>query len=480
MPFIIFTVILIIISGCNSDEMVQKKNILMIIVDDMRPEIASWGSDVAITPNIDELVKNGISFRRAYAQYANCSPSRMSFLTGLSPNKLGHKGRYNDKAQFKSHITLPGYLKDNGYKTCSFGKVYHDINDDSSSWSFRHDIKREGDDLKWESYGLPSNQLLDGDLRPAIEKEELPLSNYNDYKITLAMENHLEKNKDNLFFYAIGFRKPHLPFAAPKKFWDMYDINEISLSKNNSAPLGGDTIVYQWSELASYRDFSKDYAGYNYRNKIVNANKSKVLIHGYMASISFIDHLIGRLYRKLKALDLDKNTIIVFMSDHGYHLGDQKIWGKHSSYEKSTHTPLIIVDPNIKEGGECMSFVELLDIYPTLIELIGLEKNSNLDGESLVTLIKDPQSIIGNASFSQYQSFQQERPFSDYMAYAIYTEDFNYIEWQDLKKSRNIVQKELYQMDENLRIEKVNLSNHEENFDLQDKLSSLLKENFGY
>ena len=480
MLFLIFTVVLFIISGCSSDEMVQKKNIIMIIVDDMRPEIASWGSVLAITPNIDKLVKGGISFKRAYAQYANCSPSRMSFLTGLSPNKLGHEGRYNDKTQFKSHMTLPGYLKDNGYKTFSFGKVYHDINDDSSSWSFRHDIKREGNDLKWESYGLPSNQLLNGDLRPATEKEDLPLSNYNDYKITLAMENHIEQNKDNLFFYAIGFRKPHLPFAAPKKFWDMYDIDEITLTKTSSAPLEGDTIVYQWSELTSYKYFSQNYTANNYRKESVNLNESKVLVHGYMASISFIDHLIGRLYRKLKALNLDKNTIIVFMSDHGYHLGDQKIWGKHSSYERSTHSPLIIVDPTIEESGHCMSFVELLDVYPTLIELIGLEKNSYLDGESLVNLIKNPESIIGNASFSQYQSFQRGRPFSDYMAYAIYTKDFNYIEWRDLKKNRNIVQRELYKMANDLRNESVNLCTKNQYLDVRNQLSNLLQKNFKY
>ena len=168
------------------------------------------------------------------------------------------------------------------------------------------------------------------------------------------------------------------------------------------------------------------------------------------------------------------------MSDHGYHLGDQKIWGKHSSYERSTHSPLIIVDPTIEESGHCMSFVELLDVYPTLIELIGLEKNSYLDGESLVYLIKNPESIIGNASFSQYQSFQRGRPFSDYMAYAIYTKDFNYIEWRDLKKNRNIVQRELYKMDNDLRIETVNLSNKNQYLDVRNQLSNLLQKNFKY
>ena len=216
--------------SCSSKAVVPtKKNILMIIVDDMRPEIYSWGNSIAVTPNIDKLVKKGVSFKRAYAQYANCSPSRMSFLTGLSPERLGHKGNYNDKSQFQSHVTLPGYLKQHGYKTYSFGKVYHDIRDDSLSWDYIYDIEWIDGDLQWESYGLPNNQILEKAERPATEKEHLPIGNYNDYHISESLEKHLEKNKEDLFFYAVGFRKPHLPFVAPKKFWELYDLSLIHI-----------------------------------------------------------------------------------------------------------------------------------------------------------------------------------------------------------------------------------------------------------
>ena len=186
-----------------------------------------------------------------------------------------------------------------------------------------------------------------------------------------------------MFFYAVGFRKPHLPFVAPKKFWELYNRSEIQVSDYHNAPIDGDTIVYQWSELAAYKGYSENYFDTNYRNKKVKNKDAKELIHGYMASISFIDSLVGRIIGKLEKLDLDEDTIIVLMSDHGFHLGDQQIWGKHSSYEKSTHTPLIIVDPSNPNSGQCMNFVELLDIYPTLIDLNGIEKNPALDGKSL-------------------------------------------------------------------------------------------------
>ena len=456
-----------------------KKNILMIIVDDMRPEIHSWGNSMVITPNIDSLVMKGVSFKRAYAQYANCSPSRMSFLTGISPENLGHKGNYNDKTQFRSHFTLPGYMKKHGYKTYSFGKVYHDIRDDSLSWDHIYDIKRINGDPKWESYGSPNNQRLEKGERPAIERGNFPLENYNDYQITKAFENHLSKHKKDLFFYAIGFRKPHLPFAAPEKYWELYNKSEIKISEFGNAPINGDTIIYQWSELAAYQGYDKNYFETNYRNIKVRDEEAKDLSHGYLASVSFIDELVGRLVNTLKKHDLEKNTIIVFMSDHGFHLGDQQIWGKHSSYEKSTHTPLIIVDPSKANGGTCMNFVELLDIYPTLIDLNGIDKNPDLDGKSLAIFVEDPNLRSPRLAFSQYQTFQKHRSFSNYMAYAVYTKDFNYIEWQDLDNNRNVVQKELYQMDR-VRAEITNLSNQPRYSMLQHALSSKIKKNFNF
>ena len=172
----------------------------MIIVDDLRPEIASWGNKTVRTPNIDNLVQRGISFKRAYAQYANCSPSRISFLTGIRPERLGHTGNLNEKKDFLDHITLPGHFKNSGYFTASFGKVYHSIEDDKESWDLIYDVDRNNiGGIPWESYASKRNQMLNGFDRPAVESTIEPIENYNDYKISIAVEDALEEKKEKCF-----------------------------------------------------------------------------------------------------------------------------------------------------------------------------------------------------------------------------------------------------------------------------------------
>ena len=475
--------LIIIFSGfffrCSKYYKVNKKNVLMIIVDDMKPEISSWGNETIITPNIDSLVQNGISFKQAYAQYANCSPSRMSFLTGISPHRLGHTGRLNEKKQFVDHVTLPGHFKENGYFTASFGKVYHDKNDDSKSWDYIYDVElNDNRQIPWESYASEKNRNLKGYDRPATESSALQMDSYNDYRISIEAIKQIEINKNRPFFMAVGFRKPHLPFAAPKKYWDIYKRDEIPDPKFSNAPKHGDTIVYQWSELASYSYYYENYYSNNYRNSKVNLKKAKELKHGYFACISYIDDLVGGLIKKLKELKLDKNTIIVFMSDHGFHLGDQQIWGKHSSYELSTRVPLIIIDPSQKiKGSKCFNFVELIDVYPTLADIAETKQPINIDGKSLYEFIERPNKVNQEPAYSQYQTFQKNRSFSDYMAYTIYTKDFNYIEWQDLKNNRKVVQKELYNMSDS-RIEKENISSEIEFSQIIKKLSIKIHERF--
>ena len=478
--FLLLLLISIFVFSCSNISSKKKKNVLMIIVDDLRPEIASWGNKTVRTPNIDNLVQRGISFKRAYAQYANCSPSRISFLTGIRPERLGHTGNLNEKKDFLDHITLPGHFKNSGYFTASFGKVYHSIEDDKESWDLIYDVDRNNiGGIPWESYASKRNQMLNGFDRPAVESTIEPIENYNDYKISIAVEDALEENKEKPFFMVVGFRKPHLPFAAPKKYWDIYQREDIPLSKRMDAPANGDTIVYQWSELASYQHYKENYFSNNYRNSIIDSERARELRHGYLACISYIDDLVGSIVGKLIELDLDEKTIIVFMSDHGYHLGDQGIWGKHSSYELSTNVPLIIVDPLQKnKGGQCLNFVELIDIYPTLAELTFTVSPENIDGQSLYNMLNNPDQESAGYALSQYQTFQNNRPFSDYMAYAIYTKDFNYIEWQDLQNNRQVMQKELYKMGD-IRIEKENISSKIEYSDIQKELSLKIWKEFG-
>ena len=443
----------------------DSKNVLFIYVDDFRPEINGWGHSYIKTPNINRLVDSGISFTNTFCQYANSSPSRKSCLTGLSPESTGHLGHYGNYGKIMNHTTMPGYYHENGYYTLSYGKVYHTSSDDMKSWDLFFDVKypntREFAAKKravpWESYGLTKNKLIDNPLeRPAVECEDLPLENYNDYNICIEAIKGLEKNKDKKFFMAVGFRKPHLPYAAPKRFWDMYDRDSIELTSFRVAPIGGDSIVHQWSELANYSYFTEHYRTKDYRNVQVNLEKAKELQHGYYACVSYIDFLIGKLLDKLDELNLRKNTLIVLLGDHGYHLGEQQIWGKHSCFNLSTNVPLIISNPTAKQKGvKCEKFVESLDLYPTLAQLSGLPEPKNCDGKSFSVLFDNPNADGFDASFNQYQSFQPGK-IKDYMGYAIHTKDFTYIEWQDLTDNYKIVNRELYSVKIN-RTEHVNL-----------------------
>ena len=451
---------------CISAQTQQGKNVLLIIVDDLRPEIHAWGNDYIKTPNIDNLVNKGVSFTSAYAQYANCSPSRKSILSGLSPETTGHNGSFNPYDKVMNHTTMPGFFKENGYYTGSIGKVYHDARDDRDSWNYYFDAgdPQKPEKVPWESYGLKANQnIKNKDMRPAVECEDLPLENYNDYNLCQVALKQLEENKDKKFFLAVGFRKPHLPFAAPKKYWDLYKRENIQLSNYRNAPINGDTIVYQWSELASYKYFSTNYKTDNYRNKYVSEEKSKELQHGYYACVSYIDDLVGMLLSELKELKIDDNTIVVLMADHGYHLGEQQIWGKHTCYDLATRVPLIVYDPSAQRDKKfCDKFVESLDIYPTLAELCRLPQPKRFDGKSFAALLENANAKGFDAAFNQYQTFQKDPSIKDLMAYAIHTKDYNYIEWQDLKNNRKVVQRELYYV-KNSRVEQKNIAVDQKN-----------------
>lgn len=466
---------------CISAAGQKSLNVLFIIVDDLRPEINAWGQNSIVTPHLDKLVNKGISFTRAYCQYANCAPSRKSFLSGLSPETTGHKGGFNAYNKVMHHVTMPGFFKNNGYRTISIGKVYHAMGDDRVSWDFYYDVGDPEDpkNVPWESYGLKKNQnIANKEMRPAIECEDLPLENYNDYQLCQVALRQLEQNKDKNFFLAVGFRKPHLPFVAPKKYWDLYNREKIKCTKYPNAPLNGDTIVYQWSELASYAYFSKYYKTSNYRNIYLSTEKSKELIHGYYACVSFIDDLVGMLLSKLNELKINKTTIVVLLSDHGYHLGDQQIWGKHTCYDLATRVPLIVYDPEVNYGTKsCSKFVELLDLYPTLAELCHLPIPDGSDGKSFASLLKNPYAEGFNAAFNQYQTFQTNPSIKDLMAYAIHTKDYNYIEWQDLKNNRKVVQRELYQVT-NCRVEQKNIASIKKFTPIIRNLSQQIEDHF--
>ena len=272
----------------------------------------------------------------------------------------------------------------------------------------------------------------------------------------------------------VGFRKPHLPFAAPRKFWELYDKADFKETEFKDATINGDSIVYMWSELASYKPYSSSYKAENYRNKRITLDQAIDLKHGYYACISFVDYLIGMINDEVEYLGLDDNTIIVITSDHGFHLGEQQMWGKHSNYKMSTNVPLIIYDPRIKTNFSVSEgFVELLDLFPTLVDMAGFKNNGEMDGRSILPLMLNPSNNGYTEAYSMYQSFQKDDYIKDLKAFAIHNENYTYIEWWNTK-NKTKVNHELYDISEGL--EKRNIADDPIFLSILEELSLKIKQ----
>ncbi|WP_083690192.1 sulfatase [Colwellia sp. UCD-KL20] len=406
----------------------KRPNVLFIAIDDLRPELGSYGSEIAVSPNIDKLAAAGLQFNKAYTQQAICGPSRASLLTGGRPDSIGVTHNY---AHFRDInpdiITLPQHFRNNGYETAFAGKIFHGYNKKMSdrvlSWSKvkpakmparpiklfdgfalkeNQDISRKAKADLYKEYGEASKAGL-GSLAkgPAFESADVPDNAYDDgYNTDVAIEmmKEMAANPDKPFFLALGMKKPHLNWTAPKKYWDMYDPKDIKLATQTTGPEGG-------SSLGLHPSFEL-----RVRNGIpkmgpLGDDLSVTLKHAYLACISYVDAQIGRMIDELDKAGLRDNTIIVLWSDHGWHLGEMGTWGKATNYEIATRVPLMIWTPNMPDknrGAQTEALVELVDIYPTLNELAGLEAPKHLDGQSFVPLLENPNREWKQAAFSQF------------------------------------------------------------------------------
>ncbi|MFD2886997.1 sulfatase [Chitinophaga cymbidii] len=404
----------------------QPPNILFIAVDDLRPQLGCYADPIVQSPNIDKLAGSGVVFNRAYCQQAVCSPSRTSLMTGRRPNTTRV---WDLKTHFRSNIpdviTLPQYFKNNGYHTQSVGKIYHDPAkaQDAPSWSVPEIsavTKKEG------KYVLPENLQKKSSKAAASEQADVPDNAYIDGQVADQALAVLKKIKDKPFFLAVGFRRPHLPFSAPKKYWDLYDRNKIPLPVPYTLPSNIPVYArHRNEELRGYSDI-----GFN--NVIPDAKKRE-LLHGYYAAISYVDAQIGKVLAELDRLGLTKNTIIVLWSDHGFHLGENDLWAKATNYELDTRVPLIIAAPGKERGVKSDGLVELVDLYPTLAELGGLPVPEGLEGTSLVPLLTRPGQPWKSAVFSQFPRPWQYKGEPETMGYAIRTDRYRYVEWRDFK-----------------------------------------------
>lgn len=408
------------ISGDNKQ---TKPNILFIAIDDLRPELGCYGSPIAKTPNIDAIAAQGLQFNKAYCQQAICSPSRASLMTGARPETINIIENY---AYFRDEnpdiITLPQHFIANGYETVFCGKIYHPrFTDDEKSWSRKptklpypkskltggyvteknQKIFLEQQALIREKYGEDATEHYALGRGPAFEAADVPDNTYVDGYMTdvaIATLKELSKHPEKPFFLGFGFRLPHLDWNAPTKYWDMYDPQQIPMTDQDQSPkLGAAMGLHASFELRVRHGIPK--------SGPIEGKLARTLKHGYLASVSYVDAQIGRMMKALDESGLGENTIIMLWSDHGWHLGDMGVWGKATNYEIATRVPMIISTPNMPaniKGQKTDALVELIDMYPTLCELSGIELPDHLEGHSFAPLIEDPGQTWKKAAFSLY------------------------------------------------------------------------------
>ena len=389
-------------------------NVLFLMSDDMRVELGCYGSMFhALTPNLDALAKSGVRFDHNYCQFPLCNPSRASLLTGRNPTRTSVLGNRTDfRVAHPDWTTLPQLFSQNGYVTVRAGKIYHGGIDDAKSWNATSDKGGPTDDGSGPAVGhnmvIPRVQIPqpDGVLPP------LPADNarsaysdriiildgngegHGDYHTADRTIENLQKYKDQPFFIACGFVKPHSPPTAPQKFFDLYDVDKIKLTPDFAAW----PTVPPGFPAAAIRPRNADL----FIGRGASEAEAKEVIRAYIASISWVDWNVGRVIAELDRLGLRDNTIIVFAVDHGYQLGEKGKWSKAGSlFEMGTRVPLMISVPGAKGNGQsCTRIVESLDIYPTLVELCGLPKQNETEGTSLVPLLHQPSARWDKPAFS--------------------------------------------------------------------------------
>ena len=395
----------------------SRPNVLFIAIDDLRPELGCYGNKNVHSPNIDKLAKQGRCFLRAYCQEAICSPSRASLLTGSRPDTIGV---VENRAYFRELnpqiVTLPQHFIAHGYTAVYSGKIFHGrMTDEQHSWNHKPNRKgltrpttpggalpenqriyAENKDRMVTLYGESSSRgLIHG---PAFEAAQVEDDGYVDgYTTSVAIQTLDELvQQDKPWFLALGFVRPHLPFYAPKKYFDLYDPEEIQLTAFPEPPQNGASMGLHASfELRTRHGIPK--------SGPINKSLSRELLHAYYACVSYVDAQIGRIIAAIEKNRVRDNTIIVIWGDHGWHLGEYGIWGKATNYEIATKVPLIISTPSMpQKGTPSDSLVELIDIYPTLCDLANIPQPDHLAGESLVPVLNNPDATVKGIAMSQF------------------------------------------------------------------------------
>lgn len=443
--------------GCRSaSPPTSRPNVLFLAVDDLRPELPCYGNPAVKAPNIERLAERSLVFERAYCQSALCGPSRASLLTGLRPDTIrvwGNKAHFRDA--LPDTVSLPQRFLQAGYHTQGIGKVLHGRMDDPPSWSVPAwppggrqagmqyvdegrlaVLRAEAPDRTWAGDEIPT---LEWTKRASWQAPDVPDNALQDGQVADRAVEALQGLKDRPFFLAVGFQKPHLPFSAPKRYFDLYDPDALVLPQDPTRPVGAPELAFTRSpELRGYTDIP--------REGPLSEAKTRELIHGYFAATSYMDAQVGRVLDTLEALDLAGSTVVILFGDHGWHLGEQEQWGKTTNLELDARAPLMLHVPGRTPGGSSTrAIVEFVDFYPTLCDACGLSVPDTLEGSSMMPLLEDPQRPWKRAAFTQIPRPYLADSDWEHMGYSLRTSRYRYAEWRD--RQGGFAARELYDLD---------------------------------
>ncbi|MDF7824051.1 sulfatase [Pontiellaceae bacterium B12227] len=500
--------LILLMLGLSSLVLADKPNILFIAVDDLKPMLGCYGDTDILTPNIDKLAERGTVFLNNACQQSVCGPSRASLMTGTYTDTTKV---YDLKTMMREAnpdtLTLTEYFIQQGYEATGTGKIFdpRSVDDqfDAPSWSvpFRQhgpdeyyakgykkpksgfhnpEVAKQNKQLKayMKKEGITRKDkaaYVDALLKypmvkPLTECRDVPDDAYDDGAFANCAVDQMEKlaKGDKPFFLAVGFKKPHLPFVAPKTYWDLYDRSKIKLAAFQEMPEGAPDFAGQdnWELRGSYSNIAPG---------PIPPEQQREMIHGYRACVSYTDAQIGKVLKKLEELGLEKNTIVVLWGDHGWHLGDHGMFCKHTNYEQAVRAPLIFVAPGQKaKGAKTESPSEFVDIFPTLCELAGLPIPGRVEGLSLVPVLDNPEAIVHEAALEAYPRN------NSMMGYTLRDKRYRYVKWVKMdyyagERSGPTVATELYDYEKDPQ-ETVNLAGNPEYKAVVEKFEHLFRQ----
>jgi len=424
--FVIIIFVSVLLIACSNNGKTKKPNVLFICVDDLRAELGAYGNEIVQSPNLDRLASEGALFKRHYVNMPTSGASRYSLLTGMLPysgielQNSAIEMKISNEPEKEEPESFIHHLRRNGYYTVGIGKISHSADGllygYNESVSNKHEMPYSWDERlfdagKWDTGWNAFFAYADGTNRQSMNKNVKPYE-YADVEdegypdgltANLAIKKLREVSKaEKPFCLAVGFFKPHLPFNAPKKYWDLYDETEITLTSSNFLPLNvNKNSLHGSGEFNQYK-LGEEKASLE---KPVSDNYARKLRHAYFACISYIDAQIGKLLYELKQLRMDDNTIVVVWGDHGWHLGDHLVWGKHTIFETALRSALIMKVPGMKKKGKSRNqVVSTIDIYPTILDICGIEQSIKTDGNSFKNILFEPQNAVWeNKAYSYFR-----------------------------------------------------------------------------